>query len=533
MTDFAKMIEEGDVFLGIELGSTRIKSILIDSSGSIIGKGNFDWENKLSNGFWSYDLDEVWRGIQSSYQNLSQNVQNIYGTPIRHVSAMGISAMMHGYLPFDSQGNQLTAFRTWRNNTTERAAQKLSHLFQYNIPQRWSIAHLYESILNNEPHVAELDYITTLSGYIHWKLTGQKVLGIGDASGMFPIDIEQKSFDQIMIDTFNNTIRDKCYTWRLQSILPQVLVAGQTGGYLTAEGATLIDPSGSLQPGIPLCPPEGDAGTGMVATNSIKVKTGNISAGTSVFAMIVLEKALSKVYSDLDMVTTPTGDLVAMAHSNNCSTDIDAWIKLFGETLMLFGVEYTNNQLYEKLFSKALEGDMDCGGLLAYGFHSGEHSVNLSQGCPLVLHPTEAHFNLANFIRVHLYTAFGAMKLGMDLLIQNERVEIDQILGHGGIFKSAGVAQQILSSAIGVPIAVMDTAGEGGAWGIALLAAYVSHYQHGHSLAEFLDEYIFKHYSINVIQPDPKLVQGYKTFIANYQRGLAVERAAVEYLNHQ
>ncbi|MEN2837968.1 Xylulose kinase [Mannheimia haemolytica] len=442
MQNEKQLIEQGNTVIGIELGSTRIKAVLISSDGTILATGGADWENRLIDGIWTYHQNEIWEKLQAAYMDLSKTVKEKYHTTIRTAKALGISAMMHGYLPFDKHGNPLVAFRTWRNNITLTSSEKLTALFQYPIPQRWSIAHLHQALLNQEPHLPEIDYLTTLSGYVHWQLTDHKVLGIGDASGMFPIDTELKSYNPTMLAQFDRAIADYRMPWKLEAILPQVRVAGEQAGKLTEKGAKLLDPTDNLQAGIPLCPPEGDAGTGMIATNCIKEKTGNISAGTSAFAMIVLEKALSKAYSELDIVTTPAGKLVAMAHANNCTSDINAWVNLFGECLSVFGVNICTEELYEMLFLHALQGDADCGGLLSYGFHSGEHNVGLSEGCPVFLHPTNAHFNLANFMRTHLYTAFGAMKLGMDILINQEKVEISRILGHGGIFKTEGVAQK-------------------------------------------------------------------------------------------
>lgn len=527
MLEIQKTITKGQTSLGIEFGSTRIKAVLIDQQGNILASGGFNWENHLDNGVWTYPLDEVWHGVQQAYKALSEDVQTRYQQPLRKIGMIGISAMMHGYLAFDKNNQLLVPFRTWRNNITAVAAQELTQLFSYNIPQRWSIAHLYQAILNKEPHVQQIDYFTTLAGYVHWQLTGQKVLGIGDASGMFPIDIARKNYDVRMIERFNALVKPQQFNWQLAQILPQVLEAGQHAGYLTEQGAKLLDPTWQLTAGSVFCPPEGDASTGMVATNSIAEKTGNISAGTSAFAMIVLEKNLSKVYPELDLVTTPTGKLVAMAHSNNCSSDLNAWVGLFNEALQTFGVHCDTNALYEKLFLKALEGDADCGSLLSYGFYSGEHIVGLAEGCPTFMHPAKAHFNLANFMRVHLYTAFGAMKLGMDILLQQEQVQISQILGHGGIFKTHNVAPKILASALNVPIATMETASEGGAWGIALLANYLTACKDHLSLEDYLNNHIFKAANTTRVEPDRQMVQGYAQFMQHYTRGIAVVEQAV------
>ncbi|PJG85342.1 xylulokinase [Conservatibacter flavescens] len=520
------IIQTGKASLGIELGSTRIKAVLIAPNGQIIASGGVNWENQLVDGIWTYDETAIWAGLQQAYADLVRNVQQQYDVELTQIAYLGVSAMMHGYLPFDRSGNLLVPFRTWRNNITANSSQKLTALFHYNIPQRWSIAHLYQAILNNEPHLNELDYFTTLAGYVHWQLTGEKVLGVGDASGMFPIDTVTGHFDQAMLAQFEQLVEPYAFPWRLRDILPQVKSAGENAGRLSEQGAKRLDPTGRLQAGVSCCPPEGDAGTGMVATNSIKPKTGNISAGTSAFAMIVLEQPLSNVYEELDMVTTPAGQLVAMAHSNNCTTEINSWVNLFAECLQAFGVEKTAEEIYQTLFQQALTGEADCGGLLAYGFHSGEHIVGLSSGCPLFLHPTQAHFNLANFMRVQLYTAFGAMKLGMDILMNKEQVKIEQIFAHGGIFKTQGVAQTILASALNVPIAVQDTAGEGGAWGIALLANYLGYAQQGISLEDYLEQHIFLQTLRTIQPPDPTISQGYQTFMTRYQAGLNIAKQA-------
>lgn len=529
MQNEKQLIEQGNIVIGIELGSTRIKAVLISTEGTILATGGADWENRLIDGIWTYHQDEVWEKLQAAYSDLAKTVKEKYHTIIRSAKGLGISAMMHGYLPFDKQGKQLVPFRTWRNNITVEASEKLTELFQYPIPQRWSIAHLYQALLNNEPHLKEVDHITTLSGYVHWQLTGEKVLGIGDASGMFPIDTDSHSYNKKMLAQFAQYISQFNMPWQLNTILPKVLVAGESAGRLTEQGAKLLDPSGNLQAGIPLCPPEGDAGTGMIATNCIKEKTGNISAGTSAFAMIVLEKMLSKVYQELDIVTTPAGKLVAMAHANNCTSDINAWVNLFGECLDTFGIHVCTEELYEILFLHSLQGDADCGGLLSYGFHSGEHNVGLSEGCPMFLHPTKANFNLANFMRAHLYTAFGAMKLGMDILINQEKVEISRILGHGGIFKTEGVAQKILASALNIPLATASTASNGGAWGIALLANFLT-YSDKQTLEQYLDKCIFNTTQLNLIQPDKTMSEGYEQFMQRYKRGISVVEKAL-YLN--
>ncbi|MGR3806778.1 xylulokinase [Pasteurella testudinis] len=528
MNTIKNMIDSGNVSIGIELGSTRIKAILIDNRGHILAIGEADWENQLINDIWTYNQNDIWIELQNSYKDLMNSVKEKYNTVVRRAIGIGISGMMHGYMPFDRYKNQLVPFRTWRNNTTSIAAKELTQLFNYNIPQRWSIAHLYQAILNQEEHVDQIDYITTLAGYIHWCLTGKKVLGIGEASGMFPIDIQSKSYNVSMLQSFNQLIKNKNYCWSIEKILPQILIAGQNAGKLTEKGAKLLDPTGALQAGINMCPPEGDAGTGMVATNSIKENTGNISAGTSAFAMVVLEKELSKAYAELDMITTPTGKLVAMAHANNCTSDINAWIKLFGETLEVFGAKYDPNQIYEKLFIHALEkGEVDCGGLLAYGFYSGEHNIGLSMGCPIFIHPVNTNFNLANFIRIHLYTAFGAMKLGMDILMKQEKIKVSHVLAHGGIFKTKNVVSKILASAINTPVAVMEMASEGGAWGIALLANYLEKFQLNQSLEQYLEN-IFSNVEISLSEPEYSMSEGYEKFMLTYKKGIPIVREAIK-----
>ncbi len=447
--------------------------MLIGEDHKPIASGSHEWENRYENSIWTYTLEDIWTGLQDSYRKLSDEVFEKYTIRLKAVGAIGFSAMMHGYMPFDQDGNLLVPFRTWRNTITGQAAGELTELFQFNIPQRWSIAHLYQAILNQEPHIKDIQYLTTLEGYVHWKLTGQKVLGVGEASGMFPIDSQTNGYEKNMIGLFNERLATENISWKIQDILPKVLVAGNAAGVLTKEGARLLDPTGGLQAGIPLCPPEGDAGTGMVATNSVAVRTGNVSAGTSVFAMIVLERALSKVYPEIDMVTTPTGKPVAMVHSNNCTSDLNAWVDLFQEFTDALGVEISQSKLFEMLYQQALMGDADAGGLLAYNYFSGEHITHLEEGRPLFVRTPESRFTLSNFMRVHLFSALGALKIGLDILFEQEQVKIDQILGHGGFFKTKEVGQKIMAAAMSVPVSVMETAGEGGAWGIALLASYM------------------------------------------------------------
>lgn len=526
-SEIAKSIESGKTVLGIELGSTRIKAVLIGEDHAPIASGSFEWENQYEHGVWTYSLDNVWKGLQESYQNLSKEVTEKYGITLKTVGAMGFSAMMHGYLAFDKDGNLLVPFRTWRNTMTGQAAEKLTDLFQFNIPQRWSIAHLYQAILNKEAHVKDIRHHTTLAGYVHWKLTGEKVLGVGEASGMFPIDSKTSDYDQRMITQFNALLKSENISWTLQNILPKVLIAGDSAGVLTEDGAKRLDPTGQLNPGPKLCPPEGDAGTGMVATNSVAVRTGNVSAGTSVFAMIVLEEALSKLYPEIDMVTTPTGKPVAMVHSNNCTSDLNAWIDIFQEFTQSLGVDVSESKLYEMLYQKALMGDADAGGLLAYSYLSGEHITHLEEGRPLFVRTPESRFTLANFMRVNLFSSLGALKIGMDILFEHEKVKLDQLLGHGGFFKTKEVGQRMMAAAMNVPVSVMETAGEGGAWGIALLAAYMFN-KKSEPLEAYLSDKVFANEKGSTIAPDKKDVDGFSVFMERYKKGLGIERAAVE-----
>lgn len=521
-----KAIDQGRTVLGIEFGSTRIKAVLIGEDSTSIAQGAYNWENRYEDGIWTYHLEDIWTGLQECYQQLASDVKRQYHTDLKKIGAIGFSAMMHGYMAFDRQGELLVPFRTWRNTITEQASKELTELFQYHIPQRWSIAHLYQAILNREEHVGKISFLSTLAGYVHWKLTGKKVLGIGEASGMFPIDIQTKNYNKRMIQQFDEKIAKEQFSWKLEEILPHVLVAGEPAGVLMEEGARLLDPSGKLQAGIPLCPPEGDAGTGMTATNSVAKRTGNVSAGTSVFAMIVLEKALKKVHSEIDLVTTPDGNLVAMVHCNNCTSDLNDWIKIFEEAAACFGVQVSQNQLFSVLYQKALEGDADCGGLLAYNYLSGEHITNIEKGRPLFVRTPKSNFNLANFMRVHLFTALGALKTGLDILFQEEGVEVDQIFGHGGFFKTQGVGQRILAAAIHTPVSVLETAGEGGAWGIALLASFMLYKKENETLDCFLTNRVFQGKTGSQIQPDPKEIAGFDAFMKRYQAGLVLESAA-------
>jgi len=529
--DTQKAIENGKTALGIEFGSTRIKAVLIDGNHTTIASGGYSWENQYENGIWTYGLENVWKGLQESFRQLTDEVVKKYDTSLDMVGAIGFSGMMHGYMAFDKDGNLLVPFRTWRNNITGQASEELTDLFQFAIPQRWSIAHLYQAILNEEPHVKEINFLTTLAGYVHWKLTGQKVLGIGEASGVFPIDSEAGDYDARMVELFNEKIKGYDFPWKLQDILPRVLLAGDGAGVLSEEGAKLLDPSGHLKSGIPFCPPEGDAGTGMVATNSVAERTGNVSAGTSVFAMIVLEKDLSKMYPEIDMVTTPAGKPVAMVHSNNCTSDLNAWVGLFQEFTDLVGLEIDLSTLFETLYKQALVGDADGGGLLAYPYLSGEHITHFEEGRPLFVRTPESHFTLSNFMRTQLFSSLGALRIGLDILFEQERVTIDQILGHGGFFKTEEVGQKIMAAAMNVPVSVMETAGEGGAWGIALLAAYMLKKTEHEALEDYLSNKVFAGEEGTTIVPDPFDVDGFVAFMERYKKGLAIEKAAVDNLS--
>lgn len=526
-------IESGKTALGIEFGSTRIKAVLISEDHKPIASGGFGWENRYEDGYWTYHLDEIWSGLQACYSELREHVANQYDAELQTVGAIGFSGMMHGYMPFDDDANLLAPFRTWRNTTTGQAADELTQLFQFNIPLRWSIAHLYQAILNGEDHIGDITYLTTLAGYVHWRLTGEKVMGVGEASGMFPIDSTSNDWDSKRLAMFNEKLSGVGSSWRLDNILPKVLIAGEAAGKLTAEGAKLLDTSGTLQAGIPLCPPEGDAGTGMVATNAVAKRTGNVSAGTSAFAMIVLEKELSKLHIEIDMVTTPAGAPVAMVHTNTCTTDLDAWVGLFGEFATALGLDIDASTLFGTLYQQALVAgvDADGGGLLAYNYIAGEPITDFEIGRPLFARTAESNFNLANFMRTHLFASLGTLKIGMDILFDEENVEIDQILGHGGFFKTPEVGQRMMAAALGVPVAVMETAGEGGAWGIALLAAYMQTKADGETLPQFLTEKVFASESSVTVEPDAQDLEGFATFMERYTAGLTIQRAAVAALS--
>lgn len=520
-------IESGKAILGIEFGSTRIKAVLIDEDNNPIAQGSHEWENQLVDGLWTYSTEAIWYGLQDCYADLRANVKKLYDTEIEILAGIGVSAMMHGYMAFNDKNEILVPFRTWRNTNTAQAAAELSKLFVYNIPLRWSISHLYQAILYNEEHVKDIRFQTTLAGYIHWQLTGQKVLGIGDASGMLPIDPETKNYSSEMVDKFNKLIAPKGYDWTLLDIFPKVLQAGENAGFLTEEGAKRLDISGHLKPGIPMCPPEGDAGTGMVATNAVRQRTGNVSAGTSSFSMIVLEKDLSRPYEMIDMVTTPDGSPVAMVHCNNCTSDLNAWVGLFREYQELLGIPVDMNEIYGKLYNNALAGDADCGGLISYNYISGEPVTGLAEGRPMFVRSANDKFNLANFMRANLYASVAVLKIGNDILFNDEKIKVDRITGHGGLFKTKGVGQSILAAAINSPISVMETAGEGGAWGIALLASYLVNNNDKLALADYLDKVVFAGNTGIEIAPKAEDVAGFNAYIENYKACLPVEEAAV------
>ena len=522
-----KIIETGDIFLGIEFGSTRIKAVLTDEKGEVPGIGIHDWENSFIEGIWTYPLDEILSGLSSCYTSIKSDIKEKYGVTIKQIKYMGISAMMHGYMAFDKDMNLLAPFQTWRNSNTEEAAKDLSESFKFNIPLRWTIAHLYQRILDREEHVRNINFVTTLSSYIHYLLTGEKNIGIGDASGIFPIDSTAMNYDASMLDIFEEKIVEYKFPWKIREILPKVMVAGQRAGVLSKSGASLLDKDGDLQEGSILCPPEGDAGTGMVATNSIKKGTGNMSAGTSMFAMLVLDKKLNDYYEEIDMVTTPAGDPVAMSHANNGTSDLNAWVGLFREFSKLFGINISDGELFEKLYTNSLNGSPDCGNLMSFGYFSGEGITKLNEGRPLFLRSPKSEFNLANFMRAHLYSSLTAVKVGLDILTEKENVKIKKMMGHGGLFKTKGVGQRYLSAAINAPVEVLETASEGGAWGIALLALYVSQADK-YSLDEFLSKKIFDKNTGSEIMADEKDVEGFKTFTQRYLNAVDIERLSVE-----
>ncbi len=523
------IIEAGECTLGIEFGSTRIKAVLVDNAGKPIASGSHSWENRFENGIWTYSLDMVWDGLQDAYADLARDVLEQYGARITTLKAIGLSAMMHGYMAFDKDNELLVPFRTWRNTITEQAAAQLTKEFKFNIPQRWSIAHLYQAILNKEEHVGDITFLTTLAGYVHWKLTGEKVLGIGDASGMFPIDHEIKDYNKDYLEKFGKLVEPCGYSWKLEDILPKVLVAGDEAGALTEEGAALLDKSGTLKAGIRLCPPEGDAGTGMTATNSVAVRTGNVSAGTSIFAMVVMENDLKDVHEEIDVVTTPEGDNVAMVHCNNCTSDINAWAGIFKGYSEAMGIEVDTNKLYETMFSAAQSGAYDCGGLMGFNYFSGEPVTGFDQGRPVFMREVNADFSFANFMRLHLYSAVSTLKYGLDILFKEEEVKVDKLYGHGGFFKTKEVGQRIMSAATGGPVTVMNTAGEGGAWGIAILAMYMAE-ENKNGLSDYLNDIIFAGEEGETVMASEEEIAGFDSFMKKFVKAMPVEKAAVDSL---
>lgn len=512
--------------LGIEFGSTRIKAVLLDETHLPIAQGSFTWENRLEDGIWTYPLEEVWQGLQAAYVELAAEVQKNFGQRLTTVGCIGISAMMHGYLAFDKAGELLVSFRTWRNTMTGPAAEQLTTAFGFNIPQRWSVAHLYQAMLNREAHLPHLAFLTTLAGYVHWKLTGQKVLGIGDASGMFPIDSSISNYDEEMLHIFDALAAQQGYPVDLRTLLPEVLSAGAAAGQLTSEGAKLLDPTGTLQPGVLFCPPEGDAGTGMAATNSVAPRTGNVSAGTSIFAMVVLEKPLSRVYPEIDLVTTPSGEAVAMVHCNNCTSDLNAWVELLAESAQLCGTVIDKSSLFTKLFEISLNGAPDCDGITPVNYISGESVTHFDAGVPLLIRRPDSSFTLANFMRANIYSALATLAVGLELL-QKENVQIDKLLGHGGLFKTPDVAQRYLAAASHSPITCMETAGEGGPYGMALLAAYCLHHAENEPLSAYLEHRIFANAAGVTVQPDKTDIAGFEAFLNQYKKALAAERVIV------
>lgn len=522
----SSLISAGNAILGVELGSTRIKAVLLGKDRKAVASGSHSWENRLENGIWTYTLNDVKTGIQDAYAKLCAEVFENYGVKITELKAVGFSAMMHGYLAFDENDEQLAQFRTWRNTMTAQAAEELTKLFSFNIPQRWSIAHLYQAMLNGEEHLSKLKHLTTLAGYVHYMLTGKRVLGVGEASGMFPIDSKTNDYNENMVKLFDKKIAEKGFSWKTRDILPKVLCAGECGGKLTESGALYLDPTGTLKAGAILCPPEGDAGTGMVATNSIKERTGNVSAGTSIFAMAVLENDLRGVYPEIDMVTTPTGKPVAMVHCNNCTGDLDAWVKLFKQYNELMGIEISTPELYDRLYETALKADNDCGGLVSFNYFSGEPVTGLTEGRPMFMRTPNAAFSLSNFMRAHLFTTVSTLKIGMDILFEKENVRLDKLYGHGGLFKTPVVGQKLAAGALGVPVAVMETAGEGGAWGIALLAEFAANKKDGQSLESYLEDDVFADAAGSVIEPDETDVKGFEEYLKLFKAGLSAQKDA-------
>ena len=523
-----EQIQNGKAILGIEFGSTRIKSVLINSNHEVIASGSHEWENDYVDGIWTYSEEAILSGLQSSYADLKKDVFTRYQIKLTKIAGLGISAMMHGYLPFDSGMNLLVPFRTWRNTITGQAAEELTNLFSFNMPQRWSLSHLYQAILNDESHVKDITFLTTLAGWIHYLLTGEKVLGVGDASGMMPIDSDTCTYGASMVSAFDKLIADKKFPWKLADILPRVLVAGENAGYLTEKGAALLDPEGDLEPGCPLCPPEGDAGTGMAATNSVRARTGNVSAGTSIFSMIVLEKPMSKVYPEIDIVTTPAGKQVGMVHCNSCTSDINAWVSLFREFADLMGLKTDAGETFTKLFKKSLEADRDCGGLVNFNYLAGEPVTGLTEGRPMFLRLPDASMNLANFMRAQIYASMETLKYGMEIM-NREKVAIDCVYGHGGLFKTEGVGQNYLAAAIHAPVTVMETAGEGGAWGIALLADYLVYKNADETLEDYLQNRVFAGMKQMTVAPDPADEEGFNRYMDRFVSCIPAQKEAAEH----
>ncbi len=522
--EIAEQIAAGKTTLGMEFGSTKIKAVLIDCKGRQIASGSFSWASSYRDGNWTYALEDAVAGMQACYRDLAQEVRERYGVGIKSLRSMGISGMMHGYLPFDDTGRQLTAFRTWQNTNTGQASEALTKLLSFPIPQRWSVCHLYQAILNREEHVKKIAFLKTLSGYIHWRLTGEKVIGIGEASGMFPIDSTKKGYDRQMLEKFRERTEAEGISWSLEELLPRVLTAGESAGYLTAEGALLMDPSGELVPGIPLCPPEGDAATGMAATNSVRPGTGNVSAGTSIFAMIVLQKKLAKLHPEIDLVTTPDGQPTAMIHCINCTRDLNDWISLLGEFSGLMGGSTDTDRMYEEFFRRALEGEADCGGIVSWNYVAGEHITGVDNGRPLLVRLPEGNFSLANFARAGIYSAFATLKLGLDILLR-EGVPVEQLVGHGGLFRSGTAGQRFLAAATGAKVCTLPNASLGGAWGMALLASYMTKARNGVTLSDYL-EGVHQGAERTVVNPDEADCRGFGRFLARYVAGLEMERMA-------
>ncbi|WP_353423266.1 FGGY-family carbohydrate kinase [Staphylococcus xylosus] len=529
MYDLNRNLKSEDISIGIELGSTRIKTVAIDQNLNTVATGNFEWENQFIDGNWTYSINDIWVGLQKSYSAMTGEIKEKYDLTLKKVRSIGVSGMMHGYLAFDQNEDLLVPFRTWRNGNTAKAAKLLSEAFQFNIPERWSIAHLYQAILDKEPHINRITYLTTLAGYVHWYLTGEKVLGIGDASGMFPIDVDTKGYRKDLLEEVNHIFKTKHFENSVEKILPEIKLAGENGGLLTEDGATLLDSSGNLEAGILMCPPEGDAGTGMVATNTVAQNTGNISAGTSAFAMVVLSNALQDMYPEIDVVTTPDGSEVAMIHTNNCTSDINDWMNLFGEVLSVMGVDFSSDELYGHIFKRSLSSDDNIGGLLSYNYVSGENITDVETGYPLFIREPNYQFNLANFMKMHLFSAFSTLKIGMDLLKENESINIDKLIAHGGIFKTEEIAQQVLASALEQPITVMETASEGGAWGISVLAYYVALDTEA-PLDVFLSESVFINTKESTLKPIEQEVVNFNNYVEKMKNGLSIEQSASKYL---